>query len=108
MNSIFITVDHGNHRALHKYMSQCRLCGMRTVKNTVHSMPFQRNIAILPISVFLCMMGCSMWKMETGRRQVNSHYRDMSVRRPHVSSCDLALEIGSVLLHMQYESHMGP
>lgn len=45
-------------------------------------MPFQRNIVILPISVFLCMMGYSLCKMETGRRQVNSHYHDMSSRPP--------------------------
>lgn len=90
-------------------MPKCRSCGMRTVTfYTVYIMPFQRNIVILPISVSLCMMGCSLWKMETGRRQVNSHYRDMSSRRPHVSSCDIAWEIGSVLLHMQCKLHMGP
>ncbi len=76
--------------------------------HSTSSMPFQTNVVMLSISVFLCMMGCSRWKMETGRGQVNSHYRDMSVRHPHVCFSDIAWKIGSLIPHMQCESHMGP
>lgn len=56
----------------------------------------------------LLVKAAPQWKKQTGRGQVNSHYRDMSARRPHVYSRDIAWKIGSVLLHMHCKAHMGP
>lgn len=103
MNIIFFS--HRNHKYIH-FDFVAISNGEISIPNSkiayrahyMTSMPFQTN------AVFLCMMGCSRWKMETGRGQVNSHYRDMSVRHPHVCSSDIAWEIGSLLLHMQYRT----